>query len=72
MGEGRRLGGVESLRDSVVSGGEGSRRNENLGRKEAETRQMGLMGLMLRMRQCARKIAYWRDGEVKRLTVQWG
>lgn len=50
-------GGVESL--GVVSGGMGSRRNENLGRKEAETRQMGLMGLMLGMRQCIRKIAYW-------------
>lgn len=52
-------GGVESLGDGVVSGGEGSRRNENLGRKEAETRQMELMGLMLGMRQCIRKIAYW-------------
>lgn len=52
-------GGVESLGDGVVSGGKGSRKNENLGRKEAETRQMGLMGLMLGMRQCIRKIAYW-------------
>lgn len=43
-----------------MSGGEGSRRNENLGRKEAETRQMVLMGLMLEMRQCIRKIAYWK------------
>lgn len=55
-GGGAEGGGVESLGDGVVSWGEGSRRNENLGRKEAETRQMGLM---LGMRQCIRKIAYW-------------
>lgn len=50
---------VESLGDDVVSGGEGSRWNGKFGEKEAETRQMGLMGLMLGTRQGVRKIAYW-------------
>lgn len=50
---------VESLGDDVVSGGGGFKKERKFGEKEAETRQMGLMGLMLGMRQGVRKIAYW-------------
>ncbi len=69
-GGGGGRGGVESL--GVVSGGMGSRRNENLGRKEAETRQMGLMGANAWNEAMYQKNRLLGDGEVKRLTVQWG